>query len=235
MPDGSIGPPEWPIETPWTNGFEDGFCGYAHARGYCYHADKAEYALVEAPVHSGARAARFSVTASDPDGKETRCVREGELPEDATYGAWYFLPETVQVATNWNLMLFQAKGADNGFHKLWDVTIGFDASNRLRLHIFDQQRPDDVPALSDDHPVLVPIGSWFHIAFHWKRESDATGVVELYQGDAGGDTLIQAATNIQTDVKGSPWGQWYVGNLVDQQTPADSTVYVDDVSIRPNH
>jgi hypothetical protein len=59
-----------------------------------------------------------------------------------------------------------------------------------------------------------------------KRAADATGEVALYQD---GELLIQATDLITDD---SSWGQWYVGNLAQGLTPPDSTLYVDDVTLR---
>jgi hypothetical protein len=230
MPDGSITPYKGAIEVPWSNGFEDGFCGYARARGYCYDAPDAAYELVESPVHSGVRAARFYVTASDAsDGKQTRCVREGALPSDAVYGAWYYLAEAPESVSNWNLMFFQVVTPDDKFHATWDVTISVEDNGDLTLHMFDHQKPMDVPPPSSDAPPLR-VGQWVHIEFRLKRAADTTGEVELKQDGE----LIQSKTGIQTDVADSVWGQWYAGNLIGEQTPPDSTVYVDDLTIRPS-
>jgi hypothetical protein len=230
MPDGSVEPYTGGIDLPWSNGFEDGFCGYAHARGYCYSDPEAAYSLVESPTHSGVRAARFFVTATGNRGRQTRCVREGALPPDATYGAWYFLPDVPETTVNWNLMFFQVTGTNPLNAKVWDVSIHIADDGTLRLHMFDQINNDDVVAPKDDEIPELPVGSWVHLEFRWKRALGTTGEVQLFQDGV----RIQHAENIQTDRSDSTWAQWYVGNLVDSQTPPESTVYVDDVSIRPN-
>jgi len=43
--------------------------------------------------------------------------------------------------------------------------------------------------------------------------------------------LVLQRTSIATD--DTTFAQWYVGNFADALTPADSTIYVDDVTIRP--
>ena len=62
--------------------------------------------------------------------------------------------------------------------------------------------------------------------FYLVRAADPTGEVALYQD---GELLLDQ-TNILTD--DSSVGQWYVGNLATGLTPSESTLYVDDVSIR---
>jgi len=57
--------------------------------------------------------------------------------------------------------------------------------------------------------------------------ADASGEIALYQDGQ----LVLQRTSIATD--DTTFAQWYVGNFADALTPADSTIYVDDVTIRP--
>jgi hypothetical protein len=144
------------------------------------------------------------------------------LPTAAYYGAWYFLPTSAETSGVWNLIHFQG-GDPSDQHGLWDVSLVNTADEDLEVVLFDflggvTRRPTT--------PTPVPLGSWFHLELYLSRAADATGEVELYQD---GQLLIQAS-NIVTD--DSDWGQWYVGNYADRLSPADYTLYVDDVTIR---
>jgi hypothetical protein len=75
----------------------------------------------------------------------------------------------------------------------------------------------------------IPIGSWFHVVMYLKLAADATGEVDVYQNN---DRILYAP-NLITDTDNSIFDQWYVGNLADSLNPAESTVYVDDVTIEP--
>jgi hypothetical protein len=50
----AIQPMEGIVTIPWNTGFEDGFCDYERAGGYCYSDPEGSYAIVDSPVHSGA-------------------------------------------------------------------------------------------------------------------------------------------------------------------------------------
>jgi hypothetical protein len=222
--EGSVSP-VWsePVPAPWSTGFEDGFCGYTRARGFCYSNTDASYELVNSPVRSGRYAAAFKVTSdAAQDGIQARCVREGVLPSAAYYGAWYYIPSTSTNTGNWNLLHFQG-GETSELHGLWDVSVASGVDGRLSLYLFDFLRDIGRHA---DAPPEVPIGSWFHVEFYFKRAADLTGEVALYQDGE----LTLRLTDLETD--DSLWGQWYVGNLADALVPAESTVYVDDVTIR---
>jgi hypothetical protein len=213
------------ITVPWSTSFEDGFCGYSDVHGYCYadastsgSSADAQYRLTSSPTHSGRLAATFRIDASGA-GQQSRCVRQGILPNEAYYGAWFFIPAPVTSASNWNLMHF--RGGDDG-HGLWDVSIDRAPSGALSLFVYDFLRETKRVRTGN---LLVPIGSWFHLVFFLRRAATDTGEVALYQD---GQRVLQVV-NIATD--DSSWGQWYCGNLARALTPPDATIYVDDVTI----
>lgn len=208
------------VSIPWATGFEELFCDYPKVSGFCYDQGAASHQIVTSPVHSGHYAAAFMATADTASGSmgQVRCVRQGALPVEAYYGAWYYFPEAANNTGVWNLFHFQGGDASSQ-HGLWDVSLlnGLDGKLNLRVYDFLHTNSGDGPA--------VPIGSWTHIVFYLKRAADQTGEVALYQDGA----QVVHFANLNTD--DTDWGQWYMGNLVTALQPPDSTVYVDDVTI----
>jgi hypothetical protein len=225
-PDADLGPanPGKRVDTPWTTGFETGFCDYVRAGGICYSSGEGSYGVVDAPVHSGSHAAAYSVTSdASRRASQARCFREGALPQHAVYGTWFYLPSPVTNTGNWNLIHFQGGTPGGSMHGLWDVSLRSAGDGTLTAYLFDFlntgiRMPNAAPA--------VPIGSWFHLEFRLRRASDATGEVALYQDG----TLLLELTDLPTD--DTDYGQWYVGNYADALMPPASTIYVDDVTIR---
>jgi hypothetical protein len=180
---------------------------------------------VDSPVLSGDRAAAFSITfAPDTDGAQSRCVREGEFPVHAAYGAWFYLPTAPTEADNWNLMHFQGADGSPPLENLWDVTLYRRDDGTFIPVVFDAIARD---ARLPPTPTPVPIGKWFHLEFSWLRAADATGAIALRQDGE----LVLEVDGLVTSTK--DFAQWYVGNLANSLTPPDSTLYVDDVTIRP--
>jgi hypothetical protein len=211
-----------PVRMPWSDGFEEGFCGYLgeDGPGYCY-GDSA-YTLVTEPRLHGRYAAEFKVIGDAAN--QTRCVRQGELPESAVYGAYYFIPEALKHdnKTVWNLFHFQ--GGDAPDPRLWDVSLAQGVNpGDWELMVWDPVAGETYRGTAGR---TIPIGSWFHIELLLKRASDSTGRIALYQD--GGEALFDRM-NLKSDA--SKFTQWYVGNFADGATPADSSLYVDDVSI----
>lgn len=211
-----------PAAVPWSTSFENAFCDYSAPAGFCYAAESASYHVVSSPVHSGKRAAAFSLSAGGAfDDLQTRCVRQGELPKAAYYSAFFLIPEAPSAANNWNLMHFRS-GDGGPAHGLWDVSLERQVDGTFQVYVFDFLRSltrttTDVPA--------VPIGVWFELELYLERAADGTGELELYQDGQ----LALALEGLTTD--DATYGQWYVGNLAASLTPAESVLYVDDVSI----
>jgi hypothetical protein len=218
------------IPVPWSTGFEDGFCGYYVAGGRCYSHDgdgSASFEVAQTPVHGGHYAAAFGVTASDD--AHSRCYLEGKLPKAAYYGAWYYIPAVSKNTGLWNLFHFQVHRQSNTSDSLtnfWDISLENDDTGGLRLYVWG---PSSLGAskVQGDIP-SVPIGEWFHIEMYLKLATDNSGEVAVYQNGA----RYLRGTGIQTDFTDSEWAQWYVGNLATKLDPAQSILYVDDVSVK---
>jgi len=212
-----------PVAIPWTTGFEDGFCGYLNAGGFCYSNDQATYALVTSPVHSGSSAASFSV-AGTPEQRQARCVRHGALPSAAYYTAWYYVPAESSGTKDWNLFHFQGgSGPDTSLDDLWDVSLAGQSDGSFQLYAYDFLR---MMTRATSNVPSVPIRSWFKVEVYLKRAADNTGEFRLYQDDQ----LALELTNLVTD--NTQYGQWYVGNLALSTPAPEATLFVDDVSIQ---
>ncbi len=208
-----------PISIPWSTGFEHGFCDYALAGGFC--TQPVQYNIVSAPTKSGHSAAAFTVDGEDGGAQQSRCVRQGVLPAEAYYGAWYYIPVAANNAALWNL--FHIQGDDPANSKgIVDVSLASAPNGALNLVLFLF-----LHGPAKNASVVVPIGSWFHIELYLKRANDSTGAVILYQDGV----RVLDITAMSTDPAATSSGQWYVGNLADGLTPPESTIYVDDVTI----
>ena len=228
---GDVGDAGVSFASPWSTGFETGFCDYLAGGGFCYISGQgaARYQIVTSPVHAGKYAAQFTVVANKTD-TNSRCVREGVLPEEAYYGAWYYIPHVATVPTSpdpsknglWNLFHFQVGEPGAEFNGIWDISLINDDHGGMGLVLYQFKGPAH-------HLDSIPIGAWFHLELFLKLASDNTGEVELFLNEAS----IYQQAGFVTSPYSSRFGQWYVGNLADTITPTESTLYVDDVSVGP--
>lgn len=215
--------PTEPLPESFSTGFENAFCDYAAAQGYCYVVASATYETVTSPVHSGNYAAAYTIASADGlRGNQSRCVLGGELPVRASYGAYFFIPEAPTAANNWNLIHF--RGFDtNGSHGLWDVSLNLQPDGSLRVYVFDHLR---MQVRMSTRVPPVPLAEWFKLEVTLQRAADETGSITVTQDDQ----VAVELTDLVTD--DSTYGEWYLGNLATSLTPSDSTIYVDDVFMR---
>ena len=195
--------------------------------GFCYAFGAASYKIVDSPVHSGHYAAAFTVIAESDKGTNSRCFRQGALPQEAYYGAWYYIPTLATNSDNWNLFHFQGTVPDGGGTQGWDLSLVNNNNGGLRLSVRGYLANVTVPDMSS--APAIPIGTWFHVVMYLKLAADTTGEVSVYQDGV----RILPATNLATDTDNTIFDEWYVGNLADDLNPAQYTLYVDDVSVEP--
>jgi len=215
-----------PIPIPWSTGFENRFCDYTPPAGFC--TDPVQYRIVSSPVHSGHFAAAFTVDAEDGSPlQQSRCVRQGTLPDEAYYGAWYYIPALSTNKGLWNLFHFQGTDTPTSEPRgLWDVSLSNTSDGKLATFVLKFMWNG-----TGDHTIQgppVPIGSWFHLEFYLRRAKDATGEAALYQDGI----RVADFPNVVTD--DTNYGQWFAGNLANLLDPTESTLYVDDVTISPS-
>jgi hypothetical protein len=234
-----------PIALPWETSFENGFCDYTAVAGFCYRFPPINFRLVDQPVHSGKYAVEITVVTRTDGGDQPqgRCAREGVLPVEAYYGAWYLIPKTATVLPSPD---GKERGLWNLFHIVrgtswqWDVSLdnplpaadgGTIAdgghggkSTDLLLLLYGRVPGSPLTAWGP----AIPIGRWFHIVLYLKRAKDKTGAAALY---LDGEKVAEM-TNIVTDPSPADKAQWYVGNLAAAVDPPECTVYMDDVTIR---
>jgi hypothetical protein len=216
------------IDFPWSTSFENGDADYQMPQGYCYDQNGGTHKIVSAPapVHTGTHSMAFSVfTDAGPVASQSRCVRQGVLPPEAYYGAWYYLPAPVTNFGLWNLIHFQGGDSPTSTqHGLWDVSLTNDGDGGLKVWSFDFLRTRNLEAGAVP---AIPIGVWFQLEVYWRRAADNSGQFTLYQDKK----VALDVTGVPTD--DTHWGQYYVGDFANFLLPANVTVYVDDITIGP--
>ncbi|MEO6601579.1 MAG: heparin lyase I family protein [Polyangiaceae bacterium] len=210
------------IDVGWKATFENRLCDYEALNGYCYPSEPS-FELVTTPVHEGKFAMAFHVQSDDPTADQSRCVRQGALPEAAYYGAWYYLPEASVNTSNWNLLHWET-GTITNVDGTLDLSL-VNANGGLQVAVFDMnyKRVGSPKA----NAVMVPIGSWFRVQLYLNRSANGPGEISL---SLDGQEIFDER-NLTTEKPNSNFGRWYVGNLANALTPAASTVYVDDITI----
>lgn len=182
-------------------------------------------AVSDEHAHAGRLAARLSIDAPLGAGSQAAgMLRRGDLPTEAYYSAWYFVPLTANVGQYWVIFKFRLRDvADDPFsdRELFDVGVS-GASGEMTLNVFDHRMDQSVPLRAG---LVVPVGVWFQIEAYYRNASDSSGALMVwFDGEAVVD-LEGTATSP------TPWVEWDVLNLGNDLTPTTSTLFVDDCAV----
>jgi hypothetical protein len=196
--------------------------------GATYTTQGGELAVVTGPARSGRHALRSTLsTPSTAMASQAAALRQGTLPQEAYYSAWFFLPSPASLLTDGYWVFLKWRGRtnpndDTSLVDLWDLDLERLADGQMSTYFYHHST-GRLPPLPN-HPT-VPIGRWFQIEAFFRAASDGGGQITIWQDGA----LI-------FDVRGTPtapssWILWSVGSIGQLLQPANPVLYLDDAAI----
>jgi hypothetical protein len=145
----------------------------------------------------------------------------------AFYTAWFRLDEPHMVSDWWSIALFHARDDTLDLAtdvSLWDVRVVDTPSGEMALQFFDLETMQGTPP--DARAIVVP-GEWFELSVYLDyRPPDATRLAVLRDGVVLFDMKDLVTTTLLPHVF------WAVGNGANGLSPTESTLALDDASIR---
>lgn len=178
------------------------------------------------------------------------------LPSDAYYSAWFYVPEHVDLepAHAWNIFQWKQTCQRNGsttrcfLEGINLVDLGDRYGFRLRSRTDSAGRwdMDNYVILARNENVNVSAGKWFHLECRRTYSTGFDGRVSCW---ANGELLwdvpgirtehegIHGDVTWEWDVQVAGWRrEWTVNNynVGNQPTPSTHTVYIDDAAIALN-
>lgn len=145
------------------------------------------------------------------------------LPE-AYYGAWFYIPSSVQIGSWLSLHHF-------GYHPtagatdttpVWDFHVYPTSTGTLAARLYESST---IKNFEQPNPVAVPVATWVHFEIRYRKAADATGRITVWQDGA----QILDVTNALTAP--TDWVQWDAGGGSNDLTPSPASVYLDDATI----
>ena len=178
-------------------------------------------------AHEGSYSAKLTVYApqAGTQGRDN-FGREGNLPNEAYYSAWYYLPRSVAVGTYWVIMKFRMRSvvddpASEG--ELFDLNLKTLSSGEMSLRMYDWQNGGGDLPLDVVDPV-VSVGAWFQIEVFYRVASDNTGRFTLWLDG-------QQILDMRGPTGPTPWTAWDVGSIAAVLNPDTATIFVDDCAV----
>jgi len=173
-------------------------------------------------AHHGTHAAKLTINAAGTQQENALLLRSGELPEQAHYSAWYYLPRSVTVRGYWVIFKFQMQDASTG-NQLYDLDLVNLPSGEMSLTLYDHRSGAGVPLDAPD-PV-VPVGRWFHVEAFYRNARDATGRVTFW---LDGRRIVDV---MNQPMAPTPWVEWDACSVAEDLDPPQAVLYVDDAAI----
>jgi len=150
--------------------------------------------------------------------------REQPSPPEAYYGAWFFIPASLQVGSWLSLHHF-------GYHRsvgvsettpLWDFNLYPGTDGNLLAHLYDSTA---VANFDQASPIPVPLAKWVHFEILFRKSADATGRITIWQDG------VQILDHANVVTAPNELLQWDVGGGSNDIAPAPAAVYFDDATI----
>lgn len=182
-------------------------------------------------AHGGAFAAKMTITTtSDPTPALSILSRDGSLPEEAYYSAWFYLPQSASIPNApilqyWAIMRFRNRTVASdatSTRDAYDIDIRSLASGPMFLRVFDYDAFDDAPML--ESAPTIPLDHWFHVEAFYRNAPDASGRLAVWLDG-------RQVADIAKPTGALGWVGWSVGDMGMALTPMTVTVYVDDCAL----
>lgn len=178
-------------------------------------------------AHSGSYAARLTIDASSAGVQENALLsRAGDLPIEAYYSAWYYLPRSVSVGTYWVIFKFRQRSVatdPSTEAELFDLDLVDLPSGEMSLLLYDHRIAHNI-ALDVPDPI-VPVGTWFQVEAFYRNAADASARLTYWlDGRLVKDVTGQAMAP-------NSWIEWDACSVGETLTPSPAVLFIDDCAV----
>ncbi len=176
-------------------------------------------------AHTGRYGAKLTINATGDLQQNAGLARSGELPLEAYYSAWYYLPRSVTVGMYWVIFKFRMRtdaNDPNSADELFDLNLANLPTGEMTLRLYDHRTTDDIPL--DVPAPVVPVGGWFQVEAFYRNGNDDTGRLTFW---LDGRPLV----DVRGPMAPTPWIAWDATSVAIDLAPATATIHVDDCAI----
>ena len=178
-------------------------------------------------AHHGRYAARLTIDASTGVIQQNALLsRGGDLPVEAYYSAWYYVPRSLTVGTFWVIFKFRQRAVetdDATAGELFDLDLHDLPTGDLGVLLYDHRLGHNV-SLDVADPV-VQTGVWFQVEAFYRNTQDATARLTYWlNGRQIKDIAGQAMAP-------NRWIEWNACNIGEMLTPSPAVLFIDDCAV----
>jgi hypothetical protein len=179
--------------------------------------------IVESPVHGGRYAVKSSIS-STKSPSLARLFRQSNLPAEAYYSVWFYIPQLYAVGQWWNVFEFSGRWEQNNSNTgvaLWSLDLRQESNDRLVWYVYDKLGERELTA---ELATVASLGRWVQVTAFVRQATDKTGQVTFWIDDQ----LLIDERGLAT--LPSDWMSWAVGNVAEGM-PQAADLYLDDAMI----
>ena len=178
-------------------------------------------------AHRGGYAAQLTIDASTAGSQQNALLsRAGDLPVEAYYSAWYYLPRSVTVGTFWVIFKFRQRTVasdDSTAGELFDLDLRAIPSGEMTVLLYDHRQGRNVPL--DVADPVVQVSAWFQVEAFYRNTQDATGRLTYWLNgrqikDISGQAMAPTS-----------WIEWNACSIGENLTPAPTVLFIDDCAV----
>lgn len=188
--------------------------------------------IVTSPVRSGRYALRSGITSSSGTLSAAIVQRDGSMPREAYYSAWYYVPVAATATSYWLFSKFRqlcTPDASSTDSEAWDLDFLPDRTGApgMQFQLFSHLSP-----IREIATASVPIGRWFQVEAFLRAANDNTGQLTVWEdGTQIFDIQNQPTLTTADPTLPTTCIEWTVGGITGTITPSSATFYVDDAAI----
>jgi hypothetical protein len=179
--------------------------------------------IVESPAHRGRYAVKCSINnINNPS--MARLYRQNDLPAEAYYSLWIYIPQSYSVGQYWNVFEFSGRrdpSNSNTGIAVWSLDLRQDSDNQLVWYVYDGIGARE---LMPTPPVVAQFGRWVQVTAFVRQATDQTGQVTFWIDD---QILVD---EVGLSTVPSDWMSWAVGSVAGHM-PQPAELYLDDAMI----
>jgi hypothetical protein len=216
-------PPYWSADHE-TGDLSQWIEGGASAGGPPVVSANAQLTVVTSPTHSGKFAVRSAIFATGKN-EYTRLYRWGNLPNDAYFKVWMWIPARYTIGQYWNVFEFQGRADPANpttLRYLWSLNLEQASTGEMSWYLFDDVR---LRRYLPSATTVAPVGRWFLVEAFLHQATDNTGRIAFW---VDGVPLIEV-DGVSTML--SAWLSWDVGGSAPDITQQPAEIYLDDAAI----
>ena len=180
-------------------------------------------AVTDQVAHCGQYALALGIQDAAGQLQAARIFRWQENPVEAYYSAWLLFPERYQTSLWWNVFQFKSKAESS--QPMWVLNVGNRSNGDLVFYLWDAIRQETHHHQLTGERLSVPVGQWVHVEAFYRRATDSSGRIAIWQDGVPIFDIDGVQTAIADNV------HWSLDNYTDRITPDNPVIYADDAAI----